>query len=148
MTLHQDLYEMLRSGMSQEEVADVISKALNAAQKDVDTEREEARRAEEAKRVEEELRERKIVEMCKLIDYYQSYLSNYYSTLGETMSEEENRDLAVSMVDVLDRMSKVGKNVKIDLKFADGTDAARVSREIDKMFDLFSPFGGKRGLFS
>lgn len=147
-TLESLFYNFLSAGHDEAEVADSIAEALNAAQKRIDEEAKARAAAEEAKRVEEENRTRRTAAMVGMITMYQEYLNTYYPSLGETMEEQEVQELAESMVDMMDGFAEVGKNLKVDLKFTDSTDAAKVSRELDKMFDLFSPFGGKRGLFS
>lgn len=136
------LYDWLHNA-SEEHVADQLSEALNAARNRIETEKEELRKAEEAKRVEEENRECRIVMMCGLIGDYQDFLKRFYPSLGEELSEEENRDLAVSMVDMLDRMSEVGNNLKVSLKFTEGASDVKERREFERLFNLLSPYNGK-----
>lgn len=97
MFTQKDLYDMLASGSSQEELAKNFVDALNAAKAQYE---EDLKKEKEAKAAEAE----KLEELTQCIARYNTFLRRWYPHLTEDrdLTEEEVRDLATGMLPVLD----------------------------------------------
>ena len=106
MFTQKDLYDLLASGQSQEELAKNFVDALNAAKAQYE---EELKREEEAKAAEAE----KLEELAQCIARYNAFLKRWYPHLTEDrdLTEEEVHDLATGMLPVLDGMRLTIRNM-------------------------------------
>lgn len=105
---NNEVYNLLASGYSPEEIATAFSKSLNAAEAQVKAE-EEARLEAERKQREalsaaEEDANRRINNLAAVLRDFCDFLEEYYPdmTTDEELTDEDLRALAVTLIAILD----------------------------------------------